>query len=70
LLHAILEESPSEEDSVLSEGESSGSPLPRACNMVMSATPIETTPPLKETPGFQTAPMRPQWTATPTPLPS
>jgi hypothetical protein len=51
-LHAILEESRSEDDSVLSEGESSGSPVPRACNTVMSATPIMTKPPLEVTPTF------------------
>jgi hypothetical protein len=51
-LHTILEKSPSEDDSVSSEGESFVSPLPRACNTVMSATPITTTLPLKETPMF------------------
>jgi hypothetical protein len=58
-LHAILEESPNEDDSVSSEGESSSSLLLRACNKVMSATPITTTPPLEETSMFQAAPMRP-----------
>jgi hypothetical protein len=58
LLHAILEESSSEDDSASSEGESSGSPLLRACNMVMSAVPIMTMPPPEETPVFQTLPMR------------
>jgi hypothetical protein len=52
-LHAILEESPSDDDSVSSEGESSGSPLPRACNVVISAVPIVTTSP------SHTIPMRP-----------
>jgi hypothetical protein len=58
LLHAILEESPCEDDSLSSEGESTGSPLPRACNTLMSATPIMTTPPLEEILVFQTAPTR------------
>jgi hypothetical protein len=68
-MHAILEESPSEANSILSEGESSNSPLPRPCNTVMYATPIATTPQSEETPTFQTAPTRLQRTATPTPLP-
>jgi hypothetical protein len=38
-LHAILEESPSEDYLALSEGESSGSPLPRVCNMMIPCTP-------------------------------
>jgi hypothetical protein len=38
-LHAILEELPSEGDSSLSEGESSDSPLLRACNTMIPATP-------------------------------
>jgi hypothetical protein len=33
-LHAILEESPNVDDSHSSEGESSGFPIPRACNLV------------------------------------
>jgi hypothetical protein len=38
-LHAILEEPPSQDDSALSEGESSNSPLLRACNMMILAIP-------------------------------
>jgi hypothetical protein len=68
-LHAILEELSSEDDLVSSKGESSSSPLPIACNTVMVATPVMTTPPLEETRVFQTAPMRQQWTTTPTPFP-
>jgi hypothetical protein len=56
LLHAILEESPSEDDLVSSEGESSSSPLSRACNVVMHSTPNATTPSLEETSVFQTTP--------------
>jgi hypothetical protein len=41
-LRIILKESPSEDDSVLSEVESFGSPLSRACNMVISTVPIAT----------------------------
>jgi hypothetical protein len=48
-LHAILEESPNEDDSTSSEGESSSSPIPRVCNVVTSAIPIVTTPSLEET---------------------
>jgi hypothetical protein len=48
-LHAILEESPNEDDSASSEGESSSSPIPRVCNVVTSAIPIVTTPSLEET---------------------
>jgi hypothetical protein len=48
-LHDILEEAPNEDDSTSSEGESSGSPIPTACNMVTSAAPIVTTPLLEET---------------------
>jgi hypothetical protein len=69
-LHAILKESPSEDDLASSEGESSGSPVPRACNTVISAIPIATMLPPEETPMPQTIPMMPQWTATPIPLPS
>jgi hypothetical protein len=39
-LHAILEESPNEDDLASSEGESSSFPIPRACNVVTSATPL------------------------------
>jgi hypothetical protein len=52
-LYTILEESPSEDDSALSEGERSGSPLPRVCNTVMSVVPITTMPPLEETAGWK-----------------
>jgi hypothetical protein len=68
-LHAILEESSNEDDSASSEGESSGLPVPRACNAVISTVPIATMPSLEEPPMPQTIPARPQWTATPTPLP-
>jgi hypothetical protein len=37
-LHAIFEGSPSEDDSASSEGESSGSPLLRACNTMITTT--------------------------------
>jgi hypothetical protein len=68
-LHAILEESPSKDDSVSSEGESSSSSLLRACHMMTLATPIIATPLSKETLPFQTTPTRPHRTTTPTPLP-
>jgi hypothetical protein len=64
-LYAILEESPSEDDSALREGESSGFPIPRKCNMMTSAIPIVTMPPLEETPTFQTILAVPQRTAIP-----
>jgi hypothetical protein len=48
-LHAILEESPSGDDSASSEGESSSFPLQRACSVVISTIPIVTTGPLEET---------------------
>jgi hypothetical protein len=67
-LHAILEELPSEDDSASSEGESSSSPLPRACNTMTSAVPITTMLPLEGTPMFETLLMRQQRTATPTTL--
>jgi hypothetical protein len=50
--HAILEESHSEDNSVSSEGESSGSPLLRACNTMMPITSITTTPLPEEIPMF------------------
>jgi hypothetical protein len=59
LLHAILEVSPRGDDSVSSEGESFGSPLPRACNTVMYAVPIATMSPPEETQMLQTVPTRP-----------
>jgi hypothetical protein len=62
-LHAILKELPSEDDSALSEGESSSFPVTRACSTVTSAIPIATMPPPKETPVFQTILAVPQRTA-------
>jgi hypothetical protein len=67
-MHAILEELPSEGDSASSEGESFGSPLLRACNTMIPATPIATTPLPEETPTFQIASIGPQWTNTSTTL--
>jgi hypothetical protein len=64
-LHAILEESPSEDDLASNEGESSDFPIPRACNVVTSAMPIATTSSPEETPVFQTIPVVPQRTAIP-----
>jgi hypothetical protein len=60
-LHAILEESPSEDDLASSEGESSGSPL-----LMIPITPLTTTLPTEETPMFQTTPTWPQRTTTST----
>jgi hypothetical protein len=54
LLHAILEESLSEDDSTSSNGVCFGFPIPRWCNVVTSAIPITTTPPLEETLMLQT----------------
>jgi hypothetical protein len=68
-LPAIIEESPSEDDSASSVGESASSPLPRVCNTVISIVPIVTMPPSEETPVLQIIPMRPQRTATWRPLP-
>jgi hypothetical protein len=53
-LHAILEELPSEDDSVSSNGWSSGYPMPQKCNMVTSAIPVTTTPPSDKTLALQT----------------
>jgi hypothetical protein len=64
-LHAILEESPSGDDSTSSEGESNSSAIPTACNVVTSITPIVTTPLLEETPAHQTIPAVPQQVAIP-----
>jgi hypothetical protein len=64
-LHAILEESPSEDDSTSSDGRSSGFPIPHDCNVVTSAIPILITQPPEATPMLQTIPMVPQWTAVP-----
>jgi hypothetical protein len=66
-LHAILKESPSEDDSTLINGESSDFPIPRECNMVTSAIPIATMPPPEETPTLQTIPAVQQWTTVPQP---
>jgi hypothetical protein len=49
LLYDILEESPSKDDSSSSEGESSGSPLLRECERMISVTTIMTTPLSEET---------------------
>jgi hypothetical protein len=68
-LHAILKESPNDNDSASSEGESSGSPLPRACNTVTYVVPVATMSPPEETPVFQTLPTRLQRTTAPTPFP-
>jgi hypothetical protein len=68
-LLAIYEESPSEDDSASSEGESSVFPLQRVCNMVVSVVHIVTTALLEETPVPRTIPARPQQAATPTLLP-
>jgi hypothetical protein len=59
-LHAVLKESPSEDNSVSIEGESYDFPVPRACNVVTSAIPIMTTPPPEETPTLQTVSAVPQ----------
>jgi hypothetical protein len=66
-LHAILEESPSEDDSASSDGECSGFPIPWECIVVTSATRITTTPLSEETPVLQTTPVVPQWTTVPQP---
>jgi hypothetical protein len=68
-LLAILEKSPSKDNLASSEGESSGFPVPRACNAVISTVPIVTMPPPEETLMPQTILARPQRNATPTPLP-
>jgi hypothetical protein len=70
LLHAILEESLREDNSVSSEGESSGFPIPRVWNVKISIIPIVATPPPEETPEPQTTSARMQRTATPTTLPA
>jgi hypothetical protein len=49
-LHAILEESPSKDNSALSGGGSFVFPIPQACNVVTLAIPILTMPPSEETP--------------------
>jgi hypothetical protein len=65
-LHAILKESPNEDDSALSDGESFDSPLLRVYNTMIPVTPSQLP---EETPTFLTAWMTPQRTTTPTPLP-
>jgi hypothetical protein len=47
-LHHIHEESSSEDDSTLSEGDNSGSPLLRVCNTMKPISPLNTTPPLED----------------------
>jgi hypothetical protein len=64
-LHAILEESPSEDDSTSSEGESFGSPIPMVCTVVTYATPIVTTLLPEETLAHQTIPVVPQQVSIP-----
>jgi hypothetical protein len=66
-LHAILEDSASEDDSTSNEGESSGFPIPQGCNMVTTAIPIMTTPPQGGALAPLTIPTVPQWTAVPQP---
>jgi hypothetical protein len=58
-LHAILEESPNDDDSTSSEGERSGFLVPNTWNAVISAIPIMTTPSSEETLAFQTIPAVP-----------
>jgi hypothetical protein len=55
--HTIPEDSTSEGAAALATGGSSGSPGPRACNVVNLIVPITTTPALENTPALQTAPM-------------
>jgi hypothetical protein len=62
-LHAILKESPSEDDSASSDGGSSSFPVSQDCNVVTSAVPIVTTPPLEATLTLQTIPTVPQQAA-------
>jgi hypothetical protein len=66
-LHAIFEESASEDDSASSDGESFSFPIPWDCNVVTSAIPIMTTPPPEGTPVLQTILAVQQWTAVPQP---
>jgi hypothetical protein len=68
-LLTILEKSPSKDDSDSSEGESSGSPLMRVCNMMIPVIPLTTMPSPEEISTLQTVPIKPQWTTTPTTLP-
>jgi hypothetical protein len=56
--HAIIEESPSEDDSALSEGESYCSLLLRACRIVIPARARTPTPPLEVTSASQAAAAR------------
>jgi hypothetical protein len=66
--YAILEESPSEDDSTSTKGERSSLPLHRACNVVVFVVPIMTTLPPEETLVPQTILARPEQTAIATPL--
>jgi hypothetical protein len=59
-LHAILEESPSEDDSASSDAESSDFPIPREYNVVASTIPIAAPPPWEETLMPQTISVVPQ----------
>jgi hypothetical protein len=57
--HPILKEPLSEDDLASSMVESSGFPVPRSCNAVISVIPITTTPPPEEIPVPLTIPVRP-----------
>jgi hypothetical protein len=48
-LHTVFEESPDKGDATTGGGASSGFPSPRRCNVVTSAIPITTMPPLEST---------------------
>jgi hypothetical protein len=69
LLHAILEESPSEDDMTSSEGESFGSPLLRVCSTVIPIRAHTPTLPPEGTLASQAAAARPQRTTTSTTFP-
>jgi hypothetical protein len=64
-LHAILEESASEDDSASSDEERSDFPIPQDCNVVTPAIPVATTPPPEETLVLQTIPAVHQQNAVP-----
>jgi hypothetical protein len=64
-LHAILKELASENDSALSDGGSSGFPIPWDCNLVTPAVPNATMPLPQGTLAFQTIPIVQQQTALP-----
>jgi hypothetical protein len=66
-LHAILNESASEDDSSLKDGGSSGFPIYRGCNMVTPAIPIMATRLPEDTPALQTIPAILQRTTVPQP---